>query len=234
MEIQPLSQLTPVNNSYAYSRVDSREMLFQSQESIGILFSDDGDTVTISRTNTAFYREATYSAEALRAGGVSTQHELPPAGQPGETADAGEAAFSRAFNQYLELIRQRVEYLILEAEHLAEEYRGQLTGSAGTETRSVSTERVSAASETTTVTLETAFFTAENTADRIVQFALSFYQGGDREEYAEMAREAVMKGFNEALEALGGYLPEISYRTIELVNEALDRFAAGADFSVTA
>ena len=234
MEIQPLSQLTLVDNSYSLSRMDSREMLFQSRESMGILFSGDGDTVTISRENTVSYRETTYSAEALRAGEMPTQNEPSPAGQTDEAAAAGQAAFSQAFNQYLELIRQRVEYLVSEAGRTADEYRERLGVSTGIETGGVSKGQEAETPETTAGALEKTLFSAENTADRIVQFALSFYQGGDRKEYAEMAREAVMKGFNDAMEALGGYLPEVSHRTIELVNKALDRFAAGTDFSVSA
>ena len=70
-------------------------------------------------------------------------------------------------------------------------------------------------------------FSPEKTAGRILDFALSFYDGGDRQEFAAMAREAVMKGFNEAMKAFGGSLPRECHDTIRIVNEALDDFAQG-------
>ena len=49
-----------------------------------------------------------------------------------------------------------------------------------------------------------------------------------------MVRDAVMKGFNEAMSALGGSLPQVSYDTIALVNKAIDDFASGADINMVA
>ena len=86
-------------------------------------------------------------------------------------------------------------------------------------------------SQTTNVinlSIDTSAFSPENTANRIVQFALAFYTGGNREEYVAMVREAVMKGFQDAQSAFGGFLPEVSYETFDLVNQALNDFAAGS------
>lgn len=74
----------------------------------------------------------------------------------------------------------------------------------------------------------------EKTAERIINFALSFYDGGDRQEFGAMIRKAVMKGYHEAMKALGGFLPQESHDTIELVNRAIDDFAQSKDMAISA
>lgn len=64
---------------------------------------------------------------------------------------------------------------------------------------------------------------AENTADRIFQFAKAI-SGGDTEKYDKL-KEAIKAGFDAAKDALGGELPEISQKTYDLVMEKLDDWA---------
>ena len=78
------------------------------------------------------------------------------------------------------------------------------------------------------------YYSPEKTAGRIVNFALSFYTGGDRTEFAEMVKDAVIKGFQEAGAALGGYLPQEALETFSLVMDALDSFAAGETVNFSA
>ncbi len=61
---------------------------------------------------------------------------------------------------------------------------------------------------------------AEKTAERIVQFAKSI-SGGDTGKL-DTLRAAIEKGFKEAEKAFGGQLPDISKKTMELVNGKLD------------
>jgi hypothetical protein len=70
------------------------------------------------------------------------------------------------------------------------------------------------------------YFGVEQTSDRIVDFAISL-AGGDPSRLAKI-KEGVDKGFNEALEAFGGTLPEISYKTYDAVMEKLDAWAENA------
>jgi len=63
-------------------------------------------------------------------------------------------------------------------------------------------------------------FSPEAVSDRIVEFAKAI-SGGDKGKIDEI-RSAIEKGFKEAAEALGGTLPEISWKTYELINEKLD------------
>ena len=67
------------------------------------------------------------------------------------------------------------------------------------------------------------YFGVEQTSDRIVEFAIAA-AGGDTSRLAAI-KEGVHKGFNEALEAFGGTLPEISYDTYDAVMEKLDAWA---------
>lgn len=70
---------------------------------------------------------------------------------------------------------------------------------------------------------EDGYFGVAQTSDRIVDFAIGA-AGGDPARL-EAIKEGVEKGFNEALEAFGGALPDISYDTYDAVMEKLDAWA---------
>ena len=61
------------------------------------------------------------------------------------------------------------------------------------------------------------------TADRIFEFAIA--QVGDDMSRLEKVRAAIDKGYAQALQAMGGWLPEISEQTIARVHERLDAWA---------
>lgn len=67
------------------------------------------------------------------------------------------------------------------------------------------------------------YFGVDKTSDRIVDFAISMV-GGDVSRLAAI-KEGVDKGFKEALDAFGGQLPEISYKTYDAVMQKLDDWA---------
>ncbi len=71
---------------------------------------------------------------------------------------------------------------------------------------------------------EDGYFGVEQTSDRIVDLAIAA-AGGDVSKL-DVIKEGVEKGFSEALEAFGGWLPDISYSTIDAVMEKLDIWAA--------
>jgi hypothetical protein len=60
----------------------------------------------------------------------------------------------------------------------------------------------------------------EQTAGRIVEFALAQAHGDPGR--MQKIRAAIDKGYEQVREAFGGWLPEISMRTIERVHERLD------------
>lgn len=67
------------------------------------------------------------------------------------------------------------------------------------------------------------YFGVEQTSDRIFQFAIGV-AGGDPSQI-DAIKEGVDKGFQEALKAFGGELPDISYDTYDAVIEKLDNWA---------
>ena len=70
------------------------------------------------------------------------------------------------------------------------------------------------------------YFGVEKTSNRIVDFAIAT-AGGDPSKLAAI-KEGVDKGFNEALKAFGGQLPDISYKTYDAVMKKLDNWAENA------
>jgi hypothetical protein len=74
------------------------------------------------------------------------------------------------------------------------------------------------------------YWNAENTSQRIVDFAVSFYSlfEGNGGEYLDMIKEAIEDGFAQARELLGELPDEVSAlvdNTYELVMEKLDAWA---------
>jgi hypothetical protein len=67
------------------------------------------------------------------------------------------------------------------------------------------------------------YFGVEQTSNRIVDFAIGL-SGGDPSRL-EAIKQGVEQGFQEALDAFGGWLPEISYQTYDAVMEKLDLWA---------
>ena len=74
---------------------------------------------------------------------------------------------------------------------------------------------------------EDGYFGVEQTSQRIVDFAINAF-GNDPANLEEM-KAAIEDGFQQAAEAFGGSLPEISHQTYEAIMEKLDAFAAPED-----
>ncbi|BCL60578.1 hypothetical protein DGMP_12710 [Desulfomarina profundi] len=69
------------------------------------------------------------------------------------------------------------------------------------------------------------YFGVEQTSDRIVDFATGI--AGNDPARLDTIKQGVEKGFQEALDAFGGWLPEISYDTYDAVFKKLDDWADG-------
>ncbi len=69
------------------------------------------------------------------------------------------------------------------------------------------------------------YFGIAKTSDRIVDFATGL-AGGDTSKL-DTIKAAVEKGFNQAMAALGGQLPDISQSTHDAIMEKLDAWANG-------
>lgn len=73
---------------------------------------------------------------------------------------------------------------------------------------------------------EDGYWGVEATSDRIIDFATAL-TGGDPSKIEEM-REAFQKGFDQAKQAWGGELPDISQRTYDAVMAKFDKLAEEA------
>lgn len=71
------------------------------------------------------------------------------------------------------------------------------------------------------------YFGIEQTSDRIVDFAIAI--SGNDPSRIDAIRSGIQKGFDEALEAFGGSLPEISHNTYDAVNAKLDAWVESSN-----
>lgn len=67
------------------------------------------------------------------------------------------------------------------------------------------------------------YFGVNQTSDRIADLAISL--AGDDPSRLDAIKEGVQRGFNEALKAFNGWLPDISYDTFDAVMTKLDSWA---------
>jgi hypothetical protein len=74
--------------------------------------------------------------------------------------------------------------------------------------------------------IDTEYWSVENTAGRLVDFAKSLYaNGGDRQEHVEKMITGMEQGYGEAKTAFGGFLPDIGRQTVNLAKEMLAQWA---------
>lgn len=71
------------------------------------------------------------------------------------------------------------------------------------------------------------YWGVEKTSDRIVAFATGI-AGNDPARLGEI-KEEINRGFKMAMEAFGGYLPEISHKTYDAVMKKLDEWGKGLE-----
>jgi len=77
--------------------------------------------------------------------------------------------------------------------------------------------------EATELIADDGYFGVDQTSDRIVDFAIAI--AGSDPTRLDAIKEGVEKGFTEALDAFGGWLPDISYDTYDAVMNKLDTWA---------
>lgn len=84
--------------------------------------------------------------------------------------------------------------------------------------------------EATALVAEDGFFGITKTAQRIANFVL---QGaGEDEDLLRAGRQGVLQGFNEAEEMWGSKLPDISYKTIDMAVEIIDKAMHDMGYSI--
>ena len=216
MNISPLlPQVNSVQN-LSSTQKHATQHYYNENVEINVNLSDQKTIINLSLSSSVTYQETIYNEKGLIAGtsrSNSGNNSILPR-EITETDDAPskiDSIIDKIQENYLELLRKRVEYLL---KQITEKKSG--------------ISNLSGISRSNTIT-DLLDFSPDKTAERIVDFALSFYDGGDRQQFAAMVKKAVMKGFNEAMKAFGGFLPRECHDTINIVNRALDDFARGTD-----
>lgn len=120
-------------------------------------------------------------------------------------------------NRQTESLRRLVEQLIKKQGYTVEEVlkNKEIKIEIDEETQAKAKEAIS----------EDGYFGVENTANRIIEFAKAI-SGGDKSKIG-LLKDAVIEGFKQAKEALGGELPEISEKTYDRVMELFDEWENG-------
>lgn len=234
--------VSPAYGNTAHSQMHISETSYTQHESIDIYYHEnDGDSsVQLSLNRYVEYHESTYTAQ-----GLMLQPKTNSLPLSGEIKTSETESLLNVQEQYLDIIRKKVEYLLNQlAQNSNKSSAGSLSGDRSSLYRSSTIYEYTLYSESTFMLSKTYspdgdiavpdYYSPEKTAGRIVNFALSFYSGGDRNEFAAMVKDAVMKGFQEAGAALGGYLPPQAQETFSLVMDALDSFAAGETLNLSA
>lgn len=91
---------------------------------------------------------------------------------------------------------------------------------------------VLAVSETVTLRMDVvdpAYWSVENTAGRLRDFAVSLYPGGSRAAHVEEMARAMEQGYREAARAFGGTLPDIARQTVDAARALLSEWADRAE-----
>ncbi len=243
MQISPLVPQTgaPIAKASGSTRYEERTHTFESQTDIRR--SGDSFNLNLSISSSSTYVESMYTD-------MGTFDSPLPQGSVDIVSGSGDDSvpaqsshmLEDAMNKYMEMISGQIERLLTRIAELQQENleRAGVTehdtspvAGTGSILQGYSVYSQEALTATLEISGNSGYYSPEKTAERIVNFALSFYDGGDRQEYAAMVRKAVTKGFQQAMGAFGGSLPQVSYDTIGLVNAAIDTFAAGADVNMS-
>jgi len=110
-------------------------------------------------------------------------------------------------------LRELIVRLLLRQSQASEDAEGGKGIKVDPQTRAEAKELIS----------EDGYWGVEKTSDRIVQFAIA--ATGNDPGKLEAIKAAVEKGFAMASDALGGVLPEISWKTHNAIMEKLDAWA---------
>lgn len=87
---------------------------------------------------------------------------------------------------------------------------------------------VSSGAQTLTIRMDVVdpeYWSVENTAGRLRDFAVALYGGGDRSAHREKMMAGMEEGYRQAQEAFGGTLPEIARQTVDRAKEMLTEWA---------
>jgi hypothetical protein len=232
MQISSLSVSVLANlEQYTLSGLNTLPSSTQAQSSL----ESNSQSAILSLFSQTTLDAGLYTSSGTLAESAVSQSDQA-AGTTDETATTATAAESKleqdAMQRYFDLISHQVEYLLgalIQGNQNGQSGTGSVTEDVLGNGMLSSAANVSKNSSVSALDTQSDYYSAEKTAARIVDFALSFYDGGDKAAYAEKIKAAVTKGFEQALSSAGGSLPQISYDTINLALDSIDSWAAGTE-----
>ena len=221
-----INSILNILNAQATSLISSTNPLIKNGESA----TQPNESILYTRMSSV--ESYLYSAQGLMTStpAASDSATTQNANQVASTAgtDASQTLSGKDYRAaYLDIIKNRVKFLL---EALSQ---SQDTGNSDPTLQLLQSAATDASGSVGQTSQD--YWSPEQTAARIVSFALGFYDGtGDRSEFASMVKDAVMKGYQEAMKAAGGNLPDVANKTISLAMDSIDQFASGNTLNVVA
>jgi hypothetical protein len=198
--------------------------------------AQDGTTVSQFQESIFYSRTTTIESYLYTAQGMLSSIPASSIASAQGTDQAGAAAETNASqplnlqdyqSSFLDIIKNRVKYLL-----------DAISGAQDSQKSDPVFQLLQSSMDPTSATSasdSSDYWSPEQTAMRIVSFALSFYDGtSDRGEFASMVKDAVSAGYQAAKDAWGGSLPGVADQTISLAMDAIDTFASGNGLDVVA
>jgi len=213
MQISQISpQINPANN-FIPSHTAGNEKFLTEKNTLNINYSDQNDSVNLSISRSLTYVESTYTVEDVL--NVSNPDNLentsifpPRESLTDENVPQTDSnmleMLETTMEKHYELISKQVEYLLRSISEQHHKTMNQ-TGTIGDEnlqeinnnssvarSYTVHSQQIFTISQNITIKgniIDSNYFSPEKTAERIINFALSFYDGGDREKFAEMVKK---------------------------------------------
>jgi len=208
MEMQSVSSPVYQNqNNYTLPATSNKNLSYKSEELSLEYKSKDGDTLSIQYSS----QELAYSSTL-------------PSDENAETAQADKAPYQLTPEEAANFRNQLKNELYDYKEEIIKNF---IESNGGTYQRTNTAEDDPEVSD-----LEAkmpAYWNAENTAQRIADFATSFFSGyeGESSEYFKTIKEAIKAGFQEANDKLGqlpGPVGKLVNKTYGLVMDKLDAY----------
>jgi hypothetical protein len=216
-----------------------REMSVQQSQTVNLSFTDEAGrtyALTVDK-NTSLYA-ATYDRQAQLAAPGRRGHGVAHGHHHGRRVEDGKRP-ERTFRQ-MDLTVTGFQKLLHRSLKAADrKYADHYRHSDPVETRAHAVEaehaEFLAVNQTVTITLRAPadmpadYWSVENTAGRLRDFAVGLFAGGDRADHAEKMIAAMEQGYEDARTAFGGALPDVSRQTVDLAKELLTQWANQAD-----
>jgi hypothetical protein len=194
----------------SYAATPLQETAYQSHEKLDVSYQDaSGRAFNLSIETDVSYYSATYD----RSGSLGNRPDSLHRDLLQARGDADGAV--RGFRRHLHRLLRAVD-----------RERGDSASGAPPQ-KSVEVSAVSASVAIRMDVVDPEYWSVDNTAGRLKDFALSLYGGGDRQAHVDRMTKAMEEGYRQAAGAFGGKLPEIARQTLDAAQKMLSDWAKG-------